>query len=118
MRWPAAACETPACIRSCAAIGSESPAPASIRMNPRRDRLPCLTRVSSERSSSSSTPPLYFSGGRSVIERYERRSDAGAFEHPHAPLQVSDVGRGAQVLVLRIIGAQPAQESLHDAVGL
>src|SRR5688572_22938321 len=118
MRRPSAACATPACIRICAAIGSESPAPASIRMNPRRDSVPCRTRATRVRISASSMPPLYFSGGGSMIERYERRPGAGAFEHPHAALQVREIGRGTEVLVLRIIGPEPAPEQLNDAVGL
>src|SRR5688572_1116426 len=56
MRRPPLACATPACIRICPAIGSESPAAPRMRMNRRRESAPCLTLATNDRSSSSSMP--------------------------------------------------------------
>jgi hypothetical protein len=53
----------------------------------------------------------------SVIECHERWPAARAFECPQATLQVSEIGRLAEVSLTRILGSQPAPESLNDAAG-
>src|SRR6185503_3461143 len=73
MRLPASAPATPACIRSCAAIGRESPAAPRMRMNSRRRSAPRLTRPIRERSSSSSTPFTVLQACHAEHREIERR---------------------------------------------
>ena len=51
-----------------------------------------------------------------MIERYKQRRAVRAVEHPHTTLEVSVVGSGGEVVLIRIVALAPREKLLNDAV--
>jgi hypothetical protein len=51
-----------------------------------------------------------------VIEGYEQWRAVRAVEYPHTTLEVSGVGSGGKVLLIRIVALAPSAKVRNDAV--